>query len=73
MDVYTKVLLAALLLLTVPVGAEDPGTVSEQNIQTASFSMYCYCQAIALNSWSYFGGRMPDVLTEEQKRRLESR
>ncbi len=27
-------------------------------------------QAIALNSWSYFGGKMPDVLTEEQKRRL---
>ncbi len=28
-------------------------------------------QAIALNSWSYFGGAMPDVLTEEQKRQLE--
>ena len=28
-------------------------------------------QAIALNSWSYFGGAMPDVLTEEQKMRLE--
>ena len=27
-------------------------------------------QAIALNSWSYFGGPMPDVLTPEQKRRL---
>lgn len=27
-------------------------------------------QAIALNSWSYFGGKMPDVLTDEQKRRL---
>lgn len=24
-------------------------------------------QAIALNSWSYFGGKMPDVLAEEQK------
>lgn len=24
-------------------------------------------QAIALNSWSYFGGKMPDVLTESQK------
>lgn len=24
-------------------------------------------QAIALNSWSYFGGTMPDVLTPEQK------
>lgn len=30
-------------------------------------------QAIALNSWSYFGGPMPDVLTEEQKRRLKDR
>ncbi|MEM7353637.1 MAG: hypothetical protein AAF657_22760 [Acidobacteriota bacterium] len=27
-------------------------------------------QAIALNSWSYFGGAMPDVLTAEQKQRL---
>jgi hypothetical protein len=27
-------------------------------------------QAIALNSWSYFGGKMPDVLDAEQKRRL---
>lgn len=27
-------------------------------------------QAIALNTWSYFGGPMPDVLTAEQKRRL---
>ena len=24
-------------------------------------------QSIALNSWSYFGGQMPDVLTEKQK------
>lgn len=24
-------------------------------------------QAIALNSWSYFGGRMPDVLDSQQK------
>ena len=30
-------------------------------------------QAIALNSWSYFGGPMPDVLTEEQKQRLKQR
>ena len=30
-------------------------------------------QRIALNSWSYFGGPMPDVLTEEQKRRLKNR
>lgn len=30
-------------------------------------------QAIALNSWSYFGGPMPDVLTEEQMRHLEDR
>ncbi len=27
-------------------------------------------QAIALNSWSYFGGPMPDVLTSEQRRAL---
>lgn len=27
-------------------------------------------QAIALNSWSYFGGEMPDVLTEEQQQQL---
>ena len=27
-------------------------------------------QAIALNSWSYFGGPMPEVLTKEQKARL---
>ncbi|MCH9649426.1 MAG: hypothetical protein K0U98_14385 [Deltaproteobacteria bacterium] len=30
-------------------------------------------QAIALNSWSYFGGPMPQVLTPEQKQRLKSR
>ena len=30
-------------------------------------------QAIALNSWSYFGGPMPDVLTEQQKRRMTER
>ncbi len=30
-------------------------------------------QAIALNSWSYFGGTMPDVLTDRQKERLASR
>ena len=29
-------------------------------------------QAIALNSWSYFGGPMPDVLTTEQKQRLKT-
>jgi len=28
-------------------------------------------QAIALNSWSYFGGKMPEVLTPEQKRLRE--
>lgn len=28
-------------------------------------------QAIALNSWSYFGGPMPDVLTEKQMDRLK--
>jgi hypothetical protein len=27
-------------------------------------------QAMALNSWSYFGGPMPDVLTPEQKEKL---
>lgn len=27
-------------------------------------------QAIALNSWSYFGGQMPDVLTPNQKNTL---
>lgn len=30
-------------------------------------------QAILLNSWSYFGGKMPDVLTADQKKRLSSR
>ncbi len=30
-------------------------------------------QAIALNSWSYFGGEMPDVLTEEQEQELLKR
>jgi hypothetical protein len=30
-------------------------------------------QAIALNSWSYFGSEMPDVLTTDQKERLASR
>lgn len=30
-------------------------------------------QAIALNSWSYFGGPMPDVLTREQKSALADR
>lgn len=28
-------------------------------------------QAIALNSWSYFGGKMPDVLTDAQKERWQ--
>lgn len=28
-------------------------------------------QSILLNTWSYFGGAMPDVLTEDQKARLE--
>jgi hypothetical protein len=28
-------------------------------------------QAIALNSWSHFGGPMPDVLTTEQKAKLK--
>jgi hypothetical protein len=28
-------------------------------------------QAILLNTWSHFGGEMPDVLTDEQKARLE--
>lgn len=28
-------------------------------------------QAIALNSWSHFGGPMPDVLTAEQKAKLK--
>lgn len=28
-------------------------------------------QAIALNSWAYFGGPMPDVLTEEQEERRQ--
>lgn len=30
-------------------------------------------QAIALNSWSYFGGVMPDVLTADQKKKLPAR
>lgn len=30
-------------------------------------------QAIALNSWSYFGGPMPDILTAEQKQHLSKR
>ena len=30
-------------------------------------------QAIALNSWAYFGGPMPDVLTAEQKAELARR
>lgn len=30
-------------------------------------------QAVTLNSWSYFGGKMPDILTEEQKKRLAAR
>ncbi len=28
-------------------------------------------QAMVLNTWSYFGGEMPDVLTAAQKQRLE--
>lgn len=30
-------------------------------------------QAIALNTWSYFGGPMPDVLSPEQRARLRGR
>ena len=30
-------------------------------------------QAIALNSWSYFGGKMPEVLTDAQKQQLRGR
>jgi hypothetical protein len=30
-------------------------------------------QAIALNTWSHFGGSMPDVLTPEQKAKLKAK
>jgi hypothetical protein len=47
---------------------------SKYNLRTSHPELYALDlterQAIALNSWSYFGGPMPDVLTAEQKQKL---
>jgi len=47
---------------------------SKYNLRTSHADLYALglseSQAIALNSWSYFGGPMPDVLTAEQKQKL---
>jgi hypothetical protein len=47
---------------------------SKYSLRTAHPELYALdlteAQAMALNSWSYFGGPMPDVLTPEQKARL---
>lgn len=47
---------------------------SKHSLRTRHPELYALdlteAQAMALNSWSYFGGPMPDVLTEPQKRRL---
>ncbi len=47
---------------------------SKYSLRTAHPELYYLdlteAQAMALNSWSYFGGAMPDVLTPEQKAML---
>jgi hypothetical protein len=47
---------------------------SKYNLRTSHPELYALDlterQAIALNSWSYFGGPMPDVLTAGQKQKL---
>ena len=56
----------------VKVDGEAPGFLeSKHSLRTRYPDLYYLdlseAQAIALNSWSYFGGPMPDVLTPEQK------
>ncbi len=51
---------------------KDPHFIeSKHSLRTRHADLYYLdlteAQAIALNSWSYFGGKMPDVLTKEQK------
>jgi len=46
---------------------------SKYSLKTANADLYYLDlteeQAIALNSWSYFGGKMPEVLTSDQQER----
>jgi hypothetical protein len=56
----------------VKVDGEAPGFLeSKHSLRTRHPDLYYLdlseAQAIALNSWSYFGGPMPEVLTPEQK------
>ncbi|HYI83653.1 MAG TPA: hypothetical protein VEX11_10635 [Acetobacteraceae bacterium] len=56
----------------VKVESEAPDFLeSKHSLRTRHPDLYYLdlteAQAIALNSWSYFGGEMPDVLTPEQK------
>jgi hypothetical protein len=47
---------------------------SKYSLRTSHADLYALglteSQAMALNSWSYFGGPMPEVLTAEQKQKL---
>lgn len=64
--------LAHLAAGEVKVEDEAPGFLeSKHSLRTRHPDLYYLdlseAQAIALNSWSYFGGPMPEVLTPEQK------
>jgi hypothetical protein len=64
--------LAHLPGIEVKVDADAPDFLeSKHSLRTRHPDLYYLdlseSQAIALNSWSYFGGAMPDVLTPEQR------
>jgi len=60
---------------TIAVDSREPDFLESKYTLRASHPELYYLdltepQAIALNSWSYFGGPMPDVLTASQKQLL---
>src|SRR5262249_45509699 len=60
---------------SITVNAEEPDFVEPKyTLRTTHPELYYLDlteqQAVVLNSWAYFGGPMPDVLTAEQKQLL---
>jgi len=60
---------------SISVNAQEPDFVEPKyTLRTTHPELYYLDlteqQAVVLNSWSYFGGPMPDVLTTEQKQLL---
>jgi len=60
---------------SITVNAEEPDFVEPKyTLRTTHPELYhldlTEQQAVVLNSWAYFGGPMPDVLTTEQKQLL---